>query len=1088
MVECHNCHFKNLDGMNFCGQCGHPLPPAKGAHPIDDTPPQALPAYALRQPRDYTPTFLLDSVLKSRHAMVGENKRVAILFADVVGITRIAEKTDPESLHRLMDGCFEILGEVVHGTGGTINQYTGDGIMAIFGAPIALEDYVARACFTALEIQRRLSNYKTHASETFGVNFQMRIGIHAGHVIVGAIGDNLRLDYTAVGDTTNLAARLQASASPGAIHVSKRVADAVDHIFDFKNIGTRHLKGKSRPQQIFQLLAEKTRSDVAVRSAGHSPVFMGRDKELAQLKAVWNRARDNGPASVMLIGPAGIGKTRLLTQLLDVIAKHPAFVLTGSCHAYGQSTAFQLLLEMLANTFSTAEQTAVHQALPVQHLISLTDRVLHRFNRIRKQVAYLDTLLDGRKRAIFSDLRELFMAAAAIQPCVIAIDNCQWLDSYSIEFLSDLSVNTNALPLLIICSGRWPKNQNVVHQSQLAIELGPIDDQSAIDLFATALGTKHVDLFLKRIAIDRAGGNPLFLIELAESLRRNNQLVIDKHRAFLKSPMTQLQLPSGVYDVLATRLDALPEAEKQLLQIAAVAGTDFSLHLLEKVADVTSGFFEGITALEQAAMIQRSSTHDDRYHFKQQMMRDVAYDMMLRQTRKRIHQKIGEALEDVQQDRLADVVGQLAYHFYMADQWSKALAYNLEAGHQARRVFACHTALVCFDRAAEILKNHPSEEHDAMLIRVLNWKGLMHYCAGQMKAALESFNAMLAGTQTGQNAHMAAEGLFRIGWIYFFLHNPRLAQKHLADARKQARKSGQSQIYLKATSFLGSLHLVLGKFQTARQLLMEARGLSQEPTGVEANAWTLASLIKHHNWTGEFEEALHLCEELDALNQQLHSRYFENFLVFQRGLIFSAIGQWRQAEAILEKGIAQWEAGDELFWRPRMLNTLAWVMALQNKPQDALALNRKALAEAMESGDPETIYNARINMVENFLQMNDLKQAKPEIEAVWKEIRYQRELYAIWRFKTRARLSLARLYLATGDTAAASRHAHGAYRTARDTGATKHQTMAMIIRARIIQRSNPQKAALLMDQALSLANKMKTPWLLKVMAAEKNEP
>jgi hypothetical protein len=142
----------------------------------------------------------------------------------------------------------------------------------------------------------------------------------------------------------------------------------------------------------------------------------------------------------------------------------------------------------------------------------------------------------------------------------------------------------------------------------------------------------------------------------------------------------------------------------------------------------------------------------------------------------------------------------------------------------------------------------------------------------------------------------------------------------------------------------------------------------------------------------------------------------------------------------------------------------------------------------MESGDPETIYNARINMVENFLQINDLKQAKPEIEAVWKEIRYQRELYAIWRFKTRARLSLARLYLATGDTAAASWHAHGVYRTARDTGATKHQTMAMIIRARIIERSNPKKAALLMDQALSLANKMKTPWLLKVMAAEKNGP
>ena len=254
MVECRNCHFENPEGMNFCGQCGHSLSPAKGSHPIDDIPTNTLPAYALRQPRDYTPTFLLDSVLKNRNAMVGENKRVAILFADVVGITRIAEKMDPESLHRLMDGCFEILGEVVHGTGGTINQYTGDGIMAIFGAPIALEDYVARACFTALEIQRRLSNYHTFAFETFGVNFQMRIGIHAGQVIVGAIGDNLRLDYTAVGDTTNLAARLQASASPGTIHVSKRVAETVGHLFSFQNMGAHRFKRQITPAANFSIV------------------------------------------------------------------------------------------------------------------------------------------------------------------------------------------------------------------------------------------------------------------------------------------------------------------------------------------------------------------------------------------------------------------------------------------------------------------------------------------------------------------------------------------------------------------------------------------------------------------------------------------------------------------------------------------------------------------------------------------------------------------------------------------------------------------------------------------------------------------
>ena len=1086
MVECPHCHLANPEGMKFCGHCGHPLGQAavagNGERAADA---HALPAYARRQPRDYTPPFLLDTVMKSRHAMVGENKRVAVLFADVVGITRIAEKLDPEGLHRLMDGCFEILGDVVHGSGGTINQYTGDGIMAIFGAPIAVEDYIARACYAGLEIQRRLSHYQTEAARTFGVTFQMRIGIHAGQVLVGAIGDNLRLDYSAIGDTTNLAARLQASAAPGTIHVSKQVVDAVEHLFRFESMGVHRLKGKSHPQQIFHLLAEKTTSEVFVRSEGLASVLVGREKELAQLQAAWHQACVEGPSAVLLTGPAGIGKTWLLSRFIDEIAAQRSVVLTGSCPSYGVSEALRLLMEMLANTFSSGRFTGGEPASDFRQLVPLTQRLLEEFNHVRNQTVHEETMLEGRKWAIFSRLRELLAAAAKIRPCVIAIDNCQWLDPYSIEFLSSLSTGTDKLPLLILCAGRWSGGHPVALPSHQVIDLQPIDPASTTDLFAAALGVKHVDQFLRRIAIERTGGNPLFVIELAESLLRNHQLVIDGHRVFLKSPMEQLKLPSGVYDVLAARLDALPETRKQLLQIAAVVGASFSRNLLETVAHTAAGVGENLDALERAAMIQRTPNEADRYRFRQQMMRDVAYDMMLRQTRKEIHRKIGEALEALNRNRLGDVTGQLAYHFYMADYWSKALAHNLEAGHQARRVFACYSALVYFDRAAEILKTHQPEDHETMLSRVLTWKSLMHYCVGQLNASLENFKALRDLARDEKNRHLLAEASFRIGWIYFFLHKPRLAKKHLLDARNQARESDENEIYLKATSFLGSLQLVLGKFETARQLLVEALDLSEEAMSNEAKAWTLGSLIKHYNWTGEFEAALHLCDELQALNQPLQSRYFDNFLLFQRGLIYTATGQWPKAEQLLKKGLARWKAGDELFWRPRLLNTLGWLKALQNQPRQALSLNREALAESLESGDPETIYNARINIVENLMQLNDLDGARKEIETVWREIRHQRELYAIWRFKTRARLALARLYLATGDVTAASRHAHGAYQAARDTGATKHQAMALRIRARLLRRTHPAQASRLLDQALNLAARMKTPWLIDVLKAEK---
>ena len=1086
MVECPHCHLTNPRGMNFCGHCGHPLVQTDAVNrSVPSAPPDRLPAYARREPRDYTPPFLLDTVMKSRRAMVGENKRVAVLFADVVGITRIAEKLDPESLHRLMDGCFEILGDVVHGTGGTINQYTGDGIMAIFGAPIAVEDYIARACYAALEIQHRLSHYQQMAADTFGVTFQMRIGIHAGQVLVGAIGDNLRLDYSAVGDTTNLAARLQGSAAPGTIHVSMQVAEAVDRLFQFKNMGTRRLKGKSHPQLIFRLLGEKMQSEAFVRSEGLASVLVGRDRELAELRAAWKQACTDGPAAVLLTGPAGIGKTRLLTRFIDDITAQRAFVLTGSCQAYGASESLRPLMEMLASTFSSDRSTGGEPASVFRQLVQLTHRLLDRFKQVRNQAVHEDTLLERRKWTIFSQLHELFTAAAKIRPCVIAIDNCQWLDAHSIEFLASLSADAEALPLLIICAGRGADNPSTVLPFRRMVDLRPLDPAAATDLFAAALDARHLDLFLRRIAVERAGGNPLFIIELAESLRRNNQLVIDGHRVFLKSPMDQLTLPAGVYDVLAAHLDALPEAQKELLQTAAVAGASFSRRLLETVADAATDFPGTLEALENAGMIQRSPTDGDRYRFRQQMMRDVAYDMMLRRTRKEIHRKIGDALETRQRDRTGDATGQLAYHFHMAGHWAKALTYNLEAGHQARRVFACHNALVYFERAAEIVKDHHPENHGATLSKVLIWKGLMHYCVGQLNASLEDFKTLRDLARTEKNRHLIAEGSFRIGWIYFFLHKPRLAKKHLQDARQQARESGENDIYLKATSFLGSLQLVLGKFETARQLLVEALDLSQEAMGNEAKAWTLGSLIKHYNWTGEFEAALHLCEELHTLNRQLQSRYFDNFLLFQWGLIYTATGRWRKAEQMLKKGLARWKAGDELFWRPRLLNTLGWLAALQDKPRQALSLNRQALSESLESGDPETIYNARINIVENLLQLDDLEGARQEIETVWREIRHQRERYALWRFKTRARLALARLYLARGDVATASRHVRGAYQAARDTGATKHQAMALGIRSRMLRRTHPAQASRLMDQALRLAARMRTPWLVDALKAEK---
>jgi class 3 adenylate cyclase len=246
-MECQHCQTENPDEMNFCGKCGRPLLAA---------PTPILPEYANRSPREYTPPFLLEKVLVNRNALEGERKHVSVFFADVASFTTISERLDPEEVHDIMDGCFEILGQEIHGAGGTINQYTGDGVMALFGAPVAYEDHIHRACHAALRVQHRMKEYTHNLKSRFGVLFQMRIGIHAGPVVVGAIGDNLRLDYTAIGDTTNLSARLEALAAPGGILVSRVIQAAAQPFFRFRKEGDFHIKGKKDAVTVFSLLGE----------------------------------------------------------------------------------------------------------------------------------------------------------------------------------------------------------------------------------------------------------------------------------------------------------------------------------------------------------------------------------------------------------------------------------------------------------------------------------------------------------------------------------------------------------------------------------------------------------------------------------------------------------------------------------------------------------------------------------------------------------------------------------------------------------------------------------------------------------------
>ncbi|UCF85458.1 MAG: zinc-ribbon domain-containing protein [Desulfobacteraceae bacterium] len=302
LLTCPKCDAEILSDDDFCGDCGHNLKGIKKASSLDYS-----------EPQSYTPKHLVDKILTTRSSMEGERKLVTAFFADVANYTSISEKLDPEEVHQIMDGFFKILMDEIHRYEGTINQFTGDGVMALFGAPVAHEDHAQRACYAALAIQKVMIEYGTKMKENTGVEFKIRIGINSGPVIVGAIADDLRMDYTAVGDTTNLAARIQQSARPGEVWLTKYTQNIIGGFFQVESVGDLELKGKAEPQPTYRLVAEhkKVRTRFEAGLAKGITKLVGRRPEMEILKTAWERAKSGEARVVDVVGEAGVGKSRL---------------------------------------------------------------------------------------------------------------------------------------------------------------------------------------------------------------------------------------------------------------------------------------------------------------------------------------------------------------------------------------------------------------------------------------------------------------------------------------------------------------------------------------------------------------------------------------------------------------------------------------------------------------------------------------------------------------------------------------------------------------------------------------------------------
>src|SRR5213596_3556496 len=653
-VSCQSCGHENPAGARFCNDCGAHL---------------AAPTIT-PEPRSYTPRHLVEKILASQNALRGERKLVTVLFADVVRSMELAERVDPEEWHRLLDRLFRILADGVHRYEGTINQYTGDGIMALFGAPIAHEDHAQRACAAALELTRDLGALAEAVRRESGLEFAVRMGLNSGEVVVGRIGDDLRMDYTAQGHVVGLAARVQQLAPPGGVTVTEQTARLAAGFFDFLDRGEQSLKGASVPVRVFELRGPgQIRSRLESSRARGFSRFVGRERELALLERALRETQSGRPKVVLVTAEPGAGKSRLCHEFVERargVALHYARALS-----HGRMLPFHVMVALARSLFGVGEGASPSD---------IRDAVRCGLGNAQPDPIALDFWLDllgvsdhvpapsgldpeARRTRLFRSLLTLIRARARRELTLLWVEDLHWLDPASevaLEMLTErlLATESAGSRILIIATTR-PEYRPVWSSRVEALSLAPLGLQECRTLLDDWLGSDDMLAPLRARIEARARGNPLFVEEMIRSLVERGVLRGDRGAYGLAAPLEEITLPETIQAVLASRIDRLADRDKDVLQAAAVVGRDVSLELLRAVVD--------LPAPELAASLERLSTAE------------------LLGRRRATHAAIARALLTIHKSDVATHAALLAHHFDEAGELLEAARWHEQAGRRIAR-------------------------------------------------------------------------------------------------------------------------------------------------------------------------------------------------------------------------------------------------------------------------------------------------------------------------------------------------------------------------------------------------------------------
>ena len=880
-ANCLNCGFSLDPGARFCSNCGHPVggPVAAAvvASPATEATPQAETSMGRLQ--QYVPKELIGKLEAARanRSMAGERRIVTVLFCDVKGSTALAEMLDPEEWAAIMNGAFKHLIEPVYRYEGTLARLMGDAILAFFGAPIAHEDDPQRAVLAGLDIVEGMKDYREQIKRRYDFDLNIRIGINTGLVVVGEVGSDLRVEYTAMGDAVNLASRMEQTADPDTVRITGNTYKSVAGLFRFKPLGEIEVRGKVEPVAAYEVLGVREGAVPTRGIEGLSSPLVGRERELLTLRAAAQDVAAGLGRVVSVVGEAGLGKSRLVAELKRSPEAGSLVWYEGRSLSYETSTPYAPFAGLFGAMFglnspdgagnSEAERydkvlAKVEEAMPGQgnsiapFIATLLGIKLE--GDPRERVRYLEPpMLRGR---IFHAVAALVGALAVAKPIALVFEDLHWADPTSLELIESLLPLTESVSLMLLALFR-PNKQDPSWQFHeiasrdhaeryTAVMLQPLDDSESRQLVGNLLEIEDLPEKVRALILRKAEGNPFFVEEVIRSLLDGGLVVREGNHWRATREIENIAVPDTLAGVITARLDRLDDASKYAAQTAAVVGREFGYDVLSEVHDAPASLDTALADLQKRELVREKSRLPVRaYTFKHVLTQETAYASLLLSKRREIHRRVAEALVRAEPDRVNDI----ARHFVEAREDALALPYLLDAADSASGAGARDEAIAYYRQAVVIAR--ALDDH-GLLRRAYEGLGKAFEFAMRPQEGIATFNEMLSFAEEHDDVPMQISALNKMAYTYAFtMGQLPEAEPNLARAEALARENEELGGLVEAVMVQCGICSFTGDFDGAAKNLAEAARLGRAIDSMDTTAYGLSHRSSMLTHLTRFDEA-----------------------------------------------------------------------------------------------------------------------------------------------------------------------------------------------------------------------------------------